>query len=154
VNKTDPFGLWFEGINVDPGDQTACNNNCNRTWFDCFANCVERERFPFGVCGTLAGLTSAFGLGTMPKTGGELAKHLGPKEMRNPFTGQPSRWARRIYRLMGTPGEWEALRDFGRSRLGQFLGSLTTGYLVFEGFYDIGAIGRCVAVCDADRCSY
>jgi hypothetical protein len=55
---------------------------------------------------------------------------------------------------MGTPGEWEALRDFGRSRLGQFLGSLTTGYLVFEGFYDIGAIGRCVAVCDADRCSY
>ena len=40
------------------------------------------------------------------------------------------------------------------SRGGRFAGRATIGLTVFEGFYDLGTIGRCMVICDPvkDRC--
>ncbi|WP_459873874.1 RHS repeat-associated core domain-containing protein, partial [Endothiovibrio diazotrophicus] len=99
--------------------------------FDQFANQVEANRFDMNaVLGTLVA-TEAFG--TMPKTPKEL-RAFGPKNKINPLTGQLSRWSGRF----GT----RALRVLGRTTFGIAVGTLTTGALVFEGFYDWGVIGK------------
>ena len=131
MNFIDPYGLQSD-------------SGCGKPFFDCFASCVEKERFNLGaVAGSAAG---ALGFGTMPKTPSELRGFGVPKDKLNPYTCQPSRLAGR----MG----WRGLRDFGRSNLGKGLGALSTGLVVFEGFYDIGAIGRCAAVCANNPCAY
>jgi hypothetical protein len=117
LNEIDPLGL----------------DCCKQKYSDCLAKCIEKERFNMGaVLGTAA---STLGLGTMPKTPAELRSLGQSAEEINPYTSQPSRWAGRT----GIRG----LRNFGRTIGGKALGGLTTGALVFEGFYDIGAIGRC-----------
>jgi len=114
-----------------------------QSYGNCFANCVEKERFNiWAVFGTSA---ATLGWGTMPKTAAEL-RGFAPKEKLNPYTGQLSRWAGRF--------GYKGLRDFGRTFAGRALGSATTGLLIFEGFYDIGAIGRCAVVCAHDSCAY
>ncbi|MCG2679261.1 MAG: RHS repeat-associated core domain-containing protein, partial [Kiritimatiellae bacterium] len=131
LTYVDPFGLKAD----------SC---CKQGYLDCFAKCVEKERFDLeAALGTAA---ATLGLGTMPKTSAELRGFGIPKKELEPWTGQPSRWAGRT----GLRG----LRIFGRSKIGITLGRLSTGALIFEGFYDIGAIGRCSVVCANDSCAY
>ena len=120
-------------------------------FFDCFANCIQKERFdPYA---TLGGLVGALGFGSMPKVGRELITFRGTPK--NPdITGEISRWGGRIGRLLKKPGLTREIRDIGRSVAGKAIGAAATGFLVFEGFYDIGAIGRCAEVCLSDSCSY
>ena len=131
VNRYDPLGL-------------VC---CNHSYSDCLAACIEKERFDLtAVLGTAV---STLGFGSpMPKSPGELRGLGGPA---TPYTSQPSRWAGR---LGGRPGGFGWLRDFGRSAAGRILGRLSLGALIFEGYYDLGAIGRCSVVCAQDNCAY
>ena len=123
---------------ADPLGLTGC---CSQPKFDCIAKCVEKERFDLeGALGTLA-LT--LGVGKMPKTANEM-RGFGPR--RNRITSQASRWQGR--------GAWPGGRAFGRSILGGFLGATATLATVGEGFYDLGAIGRCIYVCTNDSCAY
>jgi uncharacterized protein RhaS with RHS repeats len=142
VNQIDPLGL-------------AC---CKQSYSECLATCVEKERFNMGaVLGTAA---STLGFGTLPKTATEIAKGGTVGTPENPeVTGQLSRWAGRLGRAFGGKGARSGgfgwMRDLGRTKVFKFgLGPLATGALVFEGFYDIGAIGRCSVVCAQDKCAY
>jgi hypothetical protein len=139
VNKTDPLGLWFEGVNTGiDSENSECKNNCNQEWFDCFANCVEKERWDWGwvtaatvgnpVVNALAGKTGT-GVGGLPS--------------------HATSWQHKAGALIS-----RATGNVWFSRAGKFAGRAALIPTVFEGFYDIGAIGRCVAVCDADKCSY
>lgn len=100
--------------------------------FGKFGDEIEKNRFDLEA--TLGGLGATLGLGTMPKTPDEIRGLGTPKENLNPITGQPSRWANRTGN--------RALRTFGRTVGGRLLGGASTGLLVFEGFYDLGVIGR------------
>ena len=133
---------------IDPLGLKEC---CNQDWSDCFAKCVEKERFD--LFATIGGLAGAHGFGTMPKVGRELIT-LGGQPANPEMTSQTSRWGGRLGRAMDNPAVTRAIRDFGRSSAGRVLGVAATGLLVFEGFYDIGAIGRCAVVCTSDACSY
>lgn len=73
-------------------------------------------------------------VGTMPKTPSELRGLGVPKGELNPYTGQLSRWSNRF----GT----RALRELGRSAAGVVAGTVATGAIIFEGFYDWGVIGK------------
>jgi RHS repeat-associated protein len=119
---------------------------CRQEYGDCLAKCIEKERFDLAA--VLGTAITTLGFGTMPKTEAELRALGGPP---NPYTSQPSRWAGR---LGGRSGGFGWLRDLGRSAPGRFLGTASTGALVFEGFYDLGAIGRCSVVCVQDNCAY
>ncbi len=81
----------------------------------------------------LGTLGAALGVGTMPKSASEM-RGLGPKDGRNPITGQLSRWS-------GRTGN-RFLRELGRKVGGVVLGAAATGLLVFEGFYDLTVIAR------------
>jgi hypothetical protein len=92
--------------------------------------------------GTLAATEA---LGTMPKTPDELRAFGLPKSEINPYTCQASRWNGRVnnaFRFLGVASKTRLLRDFGRSTLGMTLGAVSTGALIYEGFYDWGVIGR------------
>ena len=131
--------------------------------FDCFANCVEEERLNMWF--TLGNLSETLIVGFMPKTkkeyGHKITSKNGKKINRN--TNQMSRWAGRIDRvmkkfgirgLMGHGGKMRLVREFGRSLTGGILAVQATGTLIFEGFYDIGAISRCMVICNLDSCEY
>ena len=113
--------------------------------FDQFANEVRDNRFD--LTATLGTLTATLGVGTMPKTPGELRGLGVPKSQLNPTTSQLSRWSGRF----GT----RALREVGRSAAGIAVGTLATGLLIFEGFYDWGVIGVAAvnAISADDDCS-
>ncbi len=99
--------------------------------FDQFADEIRERRFDTtAVLGTLG---AALGVGTMPKSASEM-RGLGPKELRNPTTGQLSRWSARTGNRF--------LRELGRKAGGVALGAAATGLLVFEGFYDLTVIAR------------
>jgi RHS repeat-associated protein len=117
---------------------------CQQQYSDCLANCIEKERFDLGA--VLGTAVTTLGLGTMPKIPAELRSLGQSLEEINPYTNQLSRWAGRT----GIGG----LRTLGRTWGGRLLGGASTGLLVFEGFYDIGAIGRCSVVCAQDHCAY
>ena len=145
--ESDPIGL-AGGVNtytyvlnnplryVDPSGLLSFN-------FDQFASQVEQNRFDLSATfGTLAA-TEAFG--TMPKTPSELRAFGLPKSEINPYTCQASRWNGRVnnaFRFLGVASNTRLLRDFGRSTLGMTLGAVSTGALIYEGFYDWGVIGR------------
>ena len=109
---------------VDPSGLLGFN-------FDQFANQIENNRFDLSA--TLGTLVATETVGTMPKTSSEL-RAFGPKGNINPITGQLSRWSGRF--------ETRALREFGRTAAGVTVGAAATGALVFEGFYDLGVIGK------------
>jgi len=111
-------------MSIDPDGLASFN-------FNQFANEVEKNRFDLSA--TLGTLGATLGVGTMPKSAGEL-RMLGPKENINPITSQLSRWSGRF-------GE-RALREFGRTAAGVALSGAATAATVFEGFYDWGVIGR------------
>ena len=124
--KIDPLGLW-------------CFD------FDKFAQEVEKNRLKNEY--TLAALLSEFGFGTMPKSASEMRSLGLSRDKINPWTGQLSRWNGRIsdYRNQSGQrpfGNFRALRDLGRSPIGLSAGTAALGGLIFEGFYDLGSIGK------------
>ena len=135
IDATDPLGL------------APC---CRQRYGDCVANCIEKERFNLGtVLGTLGGF---FGVGTVPKTATEIAKGRALGAMKNPTTtSQLSRW---VGRLGGRGAGFGWIRDLGRTTAGTALGTIATGAVVFEGYYDIGTIFRCSVVCGQNKCAY
>jgi hypothetical protein len=153
----------------DPPDDPPATPKpeCRRTTANCLANCIETERFDLKT--TLGTAGAALGIGTMPKTAAEIGKGAPavPRGRMNPYTSQASRWAGRIGRVRKPEGHYgpapkgsfrhnaaRGLRGFGRSVGGRVLGGLATAALVFEGYYNIGAMGRCTWVCTENPCSY
>lgn len=100
--------------------------------FDKFAKQVEENRSSTAV--DLAALGGAEAVGTMPKTPGELRGLGVSKSELNPYTGQLSRWSSRL-------GVRE-LRTLGRTAGGMALGTVATGALILDGFYNWGVIGK------------
>ncbi len=100
--------------------------------FNKFADQVSENRANNAL--TLGSLLAAEGVGTMPKTPGEMRALGLPKSEINPITNQLSRWSGRF----GT----RALRELGRTTAGIAAGAIATGAVVFEGFYDWGVIGK------------
>jgi hypothetical protein len=94
----------------------------------------------------LCTLVTTLGIGKMPKTSNEARGGFGPRDKHSPWTSQPSRWQRR--------GLWSGGRAIGQSFGGGLIGGAATLSFVGEGFYDIGAIGRCYLVCAADPSTY
>jgi RHS repeat-associated protein len=145
--ESDPIGLGA-GFNtyayVDSNPLLVIDHlGLAQSRFDCIANCIRKERFDLDE--TLASLALTLGIGKMPKTANEM-RGFGPRDQLNPITNQASRAQGRGY--------WPGGRAFGRSALGGFLGAAATLATVGEGFYDIGAIGRCIYVCIDNKCSY
>jgi len=128
VRLIDPLGLAASGSHAG----------------DCVANCIREERFDLEKA--LCTLVTTLGVGKMPKTSSEKRGGFGPKDKHSPWTSQASRWQRRDF--------WPGGRAFGQSMGGGALGGAATALLIGEGFYDIGAIGRCLLVCAADSSSY
>jgi hypothetical protein len=134
--EVDAYNYSFSDTS-DSSDE--CPTKCDKEWFDCFANCVEKERWDWGwitaatignpVANALAGETGRTGVGGVPSHATSWQHKAGAL----------------ISRATGNP--WF-------SRVGRFVGRAALIPTVFEGFYDIGAIGRCAAVCNADKCSY
>ncbi len=123
--------------NIDPTGLICFN-------FDKFANDVADNRFDLGA--TLGTLIADLGVGTMPKVPSELRGLGVPKNQLNPITSQLSRWSGRF----GT----RALREFGRSAAGIAVGTVATGAVVFEGFYDWSVIIQAAAkATTADDCA-
>jgi hypothetical protein len=108
---------------------------CTASWnfdFGQFADQIEENRFDLGA--TLGTLFATEAIGTMPKTPSELRGLGVPKSELNPITSQLSRWSDRL--------DMRPLRTFGRSAAGVAASTAATAALVFEGFYDIGTIGK------------
>ena len=120
--KVDPLGLWCLSFN-----------------FDQFADEIEENRLDNEY--TLAILFTAFGVGSMPKSDSEL-RSLGQKKSEiNPWTGQLSRWNGRINDYQGNK-DYKKLRNFGRTQMGKNIGGATLLLLIFEGYYDLGVMGK------------
>jgi hypothetical protein len=100
--------------------------------FEKFSNQVETNRS--STAADIAALMAAGGVGTMPKTPSELRGLGVPKSKLNPYTSQLSRWSSRF--------GMRELRTFGRTTEGVALGTVATGALIFDGFYNWGVIGK------------
>ncbi|HEY9105641.1 MAG TPA: RHS repeat-associated core domain-containing protein [Roseateles sp.] len=124
LSFTDPMGLQASG--GGGGGSGPCFD------FDKFASQVEQNRS--STAADLAALAGAEAAGTMPKTPGELRGLGVPKSELNPYTSQMSRWSSRL-------GVRE-LRVLGRTAAGVALGTVATGALIFDGFYNWGVIGK------------
>lgn len=124
VGLTDPTGLQAAG--AGNGSSGPCFD------FDKFAKQVEENRSSTAV--DLVALGGAEAVGTMPKTPGELRGLGVSKSELNPYTGQLSRWSSRL-------GVRE-LRTLGRTAGGMALGTVATGALILDGFYNWGVIGK------------
>jgi hypothetical protein len=108
---------------------------CTASWnfdFGQFADQIEENRFDLGA--TLGTLFATEAIGTMPKTPSELRGLGVPKSELNPVTSQLSRWSDRL------DARW--MRDLGRTTGGRLASGAATLGVVFEGFYDIGVIGK------------
>jgi len=118
------MGMWGGPINyVDPNGMICFD-------FNKFTNQVDQNKFDLSA--TFGTLVAAESVGTMPKTPNELRGLGVPKSELNPYTGQLSRWSSRL----GT----RLLRELGRTAKGVAVGTIATGALIFEGFYDWSVI--------------
>jgi RHS repeat-associated protein len=123
----DPPGTKYPTISVP--QQRPKTNCCNKTWTECYAQCVENHRLD----SLLPVLVSAL-----------------PKRILPPFRVVES--SQRLTTVGSTiahyvPGA-RVLRGAGR-----FASRIGTPALVFEGFYDWGILGSCAELCQRNPCN-
>jgi RHS repeat-associated protein len=115
---TDPLGLK--------------GNCCDKTWTECYAQCIENHRFD----------------NLVPVLFSALPKRLLPPfrvvSSRQPVTTIPSVIAHYV--------SDEALAAGLRSA-GRFASRIATPILIFEGFYDLGLLGSCAELCHRNPCN-
>lgn len=126
---------WARGLKkaIDrmptPPRQSSC---CNKTWTDCYAQCIENHRLD----------------NLLPVLGSALPKRLLPPfrvvTPSQPLTTIPSTVAHYIpsARIAG------GLRGAGR-----LVSRVATPALVFEGFYDWGLLASCADLCQRNPCN-
>lgn len=134
--QSDPIGL-AGGINTYGYAEGNPISNVDPTGLLCFSfekfvDQIEENRS--GTAADLAVLIGAGSVGTMPKTPSELRGLGVPKDQLNPFTSQLSRFSNRF--------NTRALRTFGRTAVGGAISVAATGALIFDGFYNLGVIGK------------
>jgi RHS repeat-associated protein len=139
-NSEDPIGLngginmhtYVQNSPIKFGDPLGLQSCCNKTWTDCYAQCIENNRFD-----NL--LPLAFS--ALPK------RFLPPFRVVNPnqpLTTIPSVIAHYLPKGSIASG----LRTAGR-----FASRIATPILVFEGFYDLGLLGSCAELCHRNPCN-
>jgi len=122
VNFIDPLGLKY---------------------LDCVADCIRENRFD--LLATLGTLATALGGVRLPKTEKEKRKAVtGIKKKVSDKTTRFSRLGMKITKKWGTKNPYARYASKGVRGIGRGILPL----LAFEGFYDIGTIGRCLFVCD------
>lgn len=110
----------------------------------CLASCVEENRFDLDK--VTATLVSAFAGAPIPKTATELKRggaNRNPNISKNTTRLSRAGLNARAKYGKGAAGTSKALRVTGR-----VASAVALPLLVFEGFYDIGTIGRCAVVCN------
>jgi RHS repeat-associated protein len=119
----------IDGMPTTPIQKSSC---CNKTWTDCYAQCVENHRLD----------------SLLPILGSALPKRLLPPfrvvAPSQPLTTIPSTIAHYTpsARIAG------GLRGAGR-----LVSWVATPVLVFEGFYDWGLLGSCAELCHRNPCN-
>jgi len=119
----------IDRIPTSPVRKPLC---CNKTWTDCYAQCIENNRLD----------------SLLPVLGSALPKRLLPPfrvvTPTQPLTTIPSTVAHYTpnARLAG------GLRGVGR-----LSSRVATPLVVFEGFYDWGLLGSCAELCHRDPCN-
>jgi RHS repeat-associated protein len=119
----------IDSMPTSPVKKSLC---CNKTWTDCYAQCIENNRLD----------------SLLPLLGSALPKRLLPPfrvvTPTQPLTTIPSTVAHYTpnARLAG------GLRGAGR-----LASRVATPLVVFEGFYDWGLLGSCAELCHRDPCN-
>jgi RHS repeat-associated protein len=140
VNNTDPLGLerlspntrtWPSPVVTTPRRASAC---CDKTWTDCYAQCVENNRFD----NLWPLLTSA------------LPKRILPP-FRVPYSEQP------LTTVPSVIGHYLPARLSPVAKVlrigGRLASHIATPFLVFEGFYDWGLLVSCAELCYRNPCN-
>ncbi len=114
-----------------PTKKSAC---CSKTWNECYAQCIENNRFD----------------SLLPILGSGLPKRFLPPFRvpypEQPLTTIPSVVAHYLPETLSGPAN--VLRAGGR-----VVSHVATPFLIFEGFYDWGLLGSCAELCHRNPCN-
>jgi len=151
ANFRDPTGLqradrdrpgdieWSRNLRkaIDrmPTSVPAKSNCCDKTWTDCWAQCIENHR--------LDNLLIALGTSALPKRIVPPFRVVQPSQRLTTAMSSTGNVLRKV-----TPNLARDLRGLGRSFY-----KVGTPLLVFEGFYDWGIIGSCAELCNRNPCN-
>lgn len=118
INFNDPLGLQ--------------KNCCNKSWSECYAQCIENHRLD----------------NLLPILGSALPKRFLPP-FRVPYSSQPLTTLPSVAaHYVPNASAASALRWAGRA-----VSRVATPVLVFEGFYDLGLLGSCAELCHRNPCN-
>jgi RHS repeat-associated protein len=152
VNDTDPSGLkrkkrhsraknptmpaQCKGTTPNgPTQSVARQWRCDKTWTECWAQCIETHR--------LDNLVIALGTSALPK------RILPPFRVTNRSQRLTTVMSSAAHLLRkAKPGLAKGLRFAGRN-----LSRVGTPLLVFEGYYDLGIIAACAELCNRNPCN-
>jgi hypothetical protein len=121
-----------KAIDRMPTSAPAKSNCCNKTWTDCYAQCVENHRLD----------------SLIPVLGSALPKKLLPPFRVVRQSQRVTTVASSIAHYVPKEGLATAMRSGGR-----FISRIATPALIFEGFYDWGILGSCAELCHRNPCN-